>query len=306
MPCALGDGTAFNVRVRNVGEGCQETRVVRAGEASGTALACLVAKGCSVRPLDSPKRHTESKRPQERREEAPGSCAGGLAAIRLASHLGLVRRAGVRAPASKFRRFPTASPATRTSSRVQPRTLAHEHRASCAAATLIGTMTLIVDIASAARRLAAAEFQRWAETRTIFLSSEMQDLGALRARVAGALRDAGFSVVVFEDLGGRDEDAERAYLDGVARCDVDVGVLAHRYGTMLPSGRSPTHEEYLAATRLGKRVSFWLAADASGRQGNAVDFAQEVQAFHTTGQFADTEDLIGRLLQRLSEIAAEE
>ncbi len=44
---ALGDGTAFNVRVRNVGEGCQETRVVRA-EASGTALACLAAKGCSV------------------------------------------------------------------------------------------------------------------------------------------------------------------------------------------------------------------------------------------------------------------
>ncbi|HEX4435666.1 MAG TPA: hypothetical protein VH061_02620 [Solirubrobacteraceae bacterium] len=123
-------------------------------------------------------------------------------------------------------------------------------------------MTLIVDTASAARRLGAADFQRWAETRTIFLSSEMSDLSALRGRVAGALRDAGFSVVVFE--------------------------------------------EYLEARRLGKRVSFWLAGDASGRQGNAVDFAQEVKAFHTTGQFADTEDLVGRLLQRLSEIAAED
>lgn len=44
---ALGDGAAFNVRVRNVGEGCQETQVVRA-EVSGTAIACLGAKGRSV------------------------------------------------------------------------------------------------------------------------------------------------------------------------------------------------------------------------------------------------------------------
>jgi hypothetical protein len=43
----LADGAAFNVRVRNVGEGRQETRVVRA-EASGTAMACLAAKRRSV------------------------------------------------------------------------------------------------------------------------------------------------------------------------------------------------------------------------------------------------------------------
>jgi hypothetical protein len=167
-------------------------------------------------------------------------------------------------------------------------------------------MTLIVDTASATRRLVAEDFRRWAETRTIFLSSEMRELSALRARVANALREAGFSVVLFEDLGGRDEDAEHAYLDGVARSDVYVGMLADRYGTMLPSGRSPTHEEYLEARRLGKRISFWLARGASGRQGNAVDFAQEIQAFHTTGQFADTDDLVGRLLQRLAEIAADD
>jgi len=166
-------------------------------------------------------------------------------------------------------------------------------------------MTLIVDIASATRRLVADDFRRWAETRTVFLSSEMRGLSSLRAQVAGALRDAGFSVV-FEDLGGRDEDAERAYLDGVARADIYVGILADRYGTMLPSGRSPTHEEYLEARRLGKRISFWLTRDASGRQGNAVDFAQEVQAFHTTGQFADVNDLVRRVLQWLAEIAADD
>jgi uncharacterized protein DUF4062 len=170
----------------------------------------------------------------------------------------------------------------------------------------LGAMTLIVDTASATRRLGSGDVRRWAETRTVFLSSEMRDLGSLRAQVAGALRDTGFSVVVFEDLGGRDEDAERAYLDGVARSDIYVGMLADRYGTMLPSGRSPTHDEYLEARRLGKRISVWLARDASGRQGNAVDFAQEVQTFHTTGQFSDADDLVCRLLQRLAEIAADE
>jgi hypothetical protein len=167
-------------------------------------------------------------------------------------------------------------------------------------------VSLIVDSASAVRRLGPDEFSRWAATRTVFLSSEMRDLGPLRGVVADALRDAGLSVVMFEDLGGRDEDAVRAYLDGVARSDMYVGIVADRYGTMLPSGRSPTHEEYLEARRRGKRISFWLQRDASQRQGHAADFAQEVQAFHTTGQFTDADDLAKRLLQRLGEIAADD
>jgi hypothetical protein len=165
---------------------------------------------------------------------------------------------------------------------------------------------LLVDTSSASRRLAPEEFGRWASTRAVFISSEMRELGNLRARVAEALRAAGFSVVMFEDLGGRDEDAERAYLDGVARSDIYVGVLADRYGTMSPSGRSPTHEEYLEARRRGIRISFWLQRDSSNRQGNAADFAQEVQVFHTTGQFDDAEDLARRVVTRLAEIAADD
>jgi len=134
----------------------------------------------------------------------------------------------------------------------------------------------------------------------------MRELRPLRAAVVAALREAGFSTVAFEDLGGRDEDAARAYLDGVARSDLYVGIVADRYGTMLPSGRSPTHEEYLEARRRGKRVSFWLQRDATQRQGHAVDFAQEVQALHTTGEFVDADDLVRRLLSRLGEIAADD
>ncbi len=73
-----------------------------------------------------------------------------------------------------------------------------------------GGVPLLVDTASATRRLGPEEFARWAATRTVFISSEMRDLGELRRVLAATLRNAGFSVVMFEELGGRDEDAERA------------------------------------------------------------------------------------------------
>ena len=77
----------------------------------------------------------------------------------------------------------------------------------------------------------------------------MRELGPERRAVAAELSALGMRVVRFEDLGGRDDDAVTAYLDGVARSDVYLGVVADRYGTMLPSGRSPTHEEYREARR---------------------------------------------------------
>jgi hypothetical protein len=68
---------------------------------------------------------------------------------------------------------------------------------------------LLVDMASAVRRLAPDVFARWAATRTVLLSSEMRELGDLRQTVSRALRDAGSSVVVLAairerlDLEGR-------------------------------------------------------------------------------------------------------
>lgn len=140
----------------------------------------------------------------------------------------------------------------------------------------------------------------------MFVSSEMRDLSEYRRVLADRLREAGYTVVLFEDLGGRDEDAAQAYLSGVAQSDIYLGIVADRYGTMLQSGRSPTHEEYREARRLGRRISVWAHADGAQRQGNARDFLDEVRVFHTTGQFADSDDLAQRVLRRLAEIAADQ
>ena len=167
-------------------------------------------------------------------------------------------------------------------------------------------MTLLIDRASTARRLSGEELRRWAQEHSAFISSEMGQMGPERTELAEALRDLGMSVVVFEDLGGRDEDAVSSYLDGVARSDIYIGIVADRYGQMQSSGRSPTHEEYLYAEQNGKRISFWVSEDDAGRQGNTRDFVQEVQTFHTTGRFRDPQDLARRVVERMAEMAADD
>jgi hypothetical protein len=166
--------------------------------------------------------------------------------------------------------------------------------------------TLVIDRMSSSRRLSDDELRAWAETQRIFISSVMADLVPERQGLATMIRDLGATPVLFEDFGGRDEGAQQAFLSGVARSDIYVGILADRYGTMTPTGRSATHEEYEEAIRLDKRISVWVRDAGANRQGNARDFIDEVRVFHTTGSFADAGDLVRRVRHRLLEIAADD
>lgn len=167
-------------------------------------------------------------------------------------------------------------------------------------------MGLLIDGASAARQLDEGEFRAWCDGRGVFISSVMEELAAERRALAEALRRLGLRPVLFEDLGGRDETAQRAYLAGVGQAEIYIGIIAERYGTMQPSGRSPTHEEYRKAGELGRRISVWSREPAAGRQGDARDFLSEVQVFHTTGRFTDSADLLAGVEARLREIAADD
>lgn len=164
---------------------------------------------------------------------------------------------------------------------------------------------LLIDRSGRPAPLSDEDLRRWATTQAVFVSSEMGGLREERRALAGRLRALGFEVVLFEDLGGRDDDAQTAYLEGVARSDIYLGLVADRYGTMLPTGRSPTHEEYREARRLGLSIAVWVAAEGSGRQGDARDFISEVRTFHTTGMWETTDQLVASLEARLHELAAE-
>jgi hypothetical protein len=169
-----------------------------------------------------------------------------------------------------------------------------------------GSTALLIDRSQRATPPDPAAVQAWAAANAVFLSSEMGGLRTERQAVAGALRDLGLEVVMFEDLGGRDEDARTAYIDGVARTDIYVGLVADRYGTMLPSGRSPTHEEYREARRRGLHIAVWVAADGSSRQGDARDFIAEVRTFHTTGSWEAADALVTSVVSRMRQLAGEE
>jgi hypothetical protein len=175
-------------------------------------------------------------------------------------------------------------------------------------------MALTIDLAAAAPHLADAEFAAWASSQTIFLSSVMGELASERRELVAALRAAGLQEVRwFEELGGRDEAAQEAYLTEVRASTIYLGLLGDEYGAMLPTGDyagfSATHAEYLEARDSGKRISFW-ARDPGGagdvREGNARKFLNDVRAFHVTGSFRSIDDLGPGVLRRLREIAVED
>ena len=84
----------------------------------------------------------------------------------------------------------------------------------------------------------------------VYVSSTKHDLEAHRKRVIEALEEAGYDCSAMEKYPAFDERPLRFCRDDVARCDVYIGIFAHRYG-FRPAGRndnplnkSITHLEY--------------------------------------------------------------
>lgn len=147
------------------------------------------------------------------------------------------------------------------------------------------------------------DFEAWARGQRIFVSSVMTEFAEERAALAASIRALGATPVLFEQFGGREADPEAAYLEEVRGSDVYVGLLGRRYGRPAVKGFSATHAEYLEAEHAGLRISAWAAA-VDDREGHEQSFLTEIQTFHTTGNFASTEQLVDGVGGRLREIAA--
>lgn len=161
---------------------------------------------------------------------------------------------------------------------------------------------LIVDRSRPAR-ITDEDFRSWAESQTIFVSSVISGMERERAAIGDVLGALGAQAIFFEKFGGRDDDAESAYLDGVRGSDIYVGVLGPRYGRPAPSGYSATHAEYDEALAHGLRISIWVTdQDLDGRQR---DFLEAIQVFHTTGSYDSPTRLAESVVMRLRELAAE-
>lgn len=162
---------------------------------------------------------------------------------------------------------------------------------------------LIIDHAASTTRPDAEDLRTWMAEQKVFISSVMAGMEDLRIKVADAIREVGATPVYFEDFGGRDDDAEAAYLGEVASSTIYVGVLGRRYGRLLKSRLSATHEEYREAERRGLHISAW-AVRGDDFQADQADFLAEVRLFHTTGAYSGPDDLSLAVARRLREIAA--
>ncbi|MBM2823964.1 MAG: hypothetical protein HW413_2710, partial [Thermoleophilia bacterium] len=109
---------------------------------------------------------------------------------------------------------------------------------------------MIIDPTGAPRRPEPDRVQLWLGEHRIFISSAMADTIDDRDAVAAAVKDEGAQTIRFEEL-GRDANAEAAYLEGVDRSTIYIGILAEQYGRLLETGFSATEAEYVRAREQG-------------------------------------------------------
>jgi Domain of unknown function (DUF4062) len=164
---------------------------------------------------------------------------------------------------------------------------------------------LLVDRGAATEPLADEEFRIWASNQRVFISSVMDELEVERRSTADRLQALGCEPVLFERFGGREDDAEAAYVHEVTASSIYIGILGRRYGRLLQTRYSATHTEYLAAEEHGLRVAIW-AKEVDDREGHEQSFLEEVRAFHTTGIFGTADELLDDVSRRIRRIAAED
>ena len=122
----------------------------------------------------------------------------------------------------------------------------------------------------------------------VYLSSTYNDLIEHRAAAVRAIRKAGFDCNAMEEYAASDERPLDYCLRDVAKCDVYVGLFAHRYG-FIPEGRqeSITQLEYREAkSRQIPALIFLLAPDHPWEDGfrDSGEQAEKLASLRSTLQ----------------------
>lgn len=138
----------------------------------------------------------------------------------------------------------------------------------------------------------------------VFISSVVTGFEAERDAAAEASATLGCEVRRCEDFGALERSPQEACLKGVRWADAVVLILGERYGGLLPSGISATHEEYHEARNRGTALAFVQTnADSELRQRDFVDEVRDWQGGLTTESFADPDELQRKVTRALHDFA---
>ena len=144
----------------------------------------------------------------------------------------------------------------------------------------------------------------------IFISSVQKEFKderrALKEYILGdALLSRFFEVFLFEDLPASDRHPNQAYLDGVKKSNIYLGLFGDDYGVVDKNGMSPTNQEFLLAQQLGlPRLIFVKGNDDSGRDPKMQNLMKLVGKQVIRRRFQSASDLISSVYASLVDYLA--
>ena len=137
----------------------------------------------------------------------------------------------------------------------------------------------------------------------VFISSVRTGLEIERDALPGLIRAIGHEPIRFEDFTAQPIPSREACLRGVDAADVYILLLGSAYGATFPeTGKSATHEEYVAATTKGiPRLVF--RKNNVDADTDRTAFITEVETYSTglfRGSFDDAVDLQSKVVTALN------
>lgn len=138
----------------------------------------------------------------------------------------------------------------------------------------------------------------------VFISSVVTGFEAEREAAAKAAVTLGCEVRRCEDFGALETSPQEACIEGVRWADAVVLMLGERYGGVLPSGISATHEEYREARSRGTALAFVQTnTDFEPGQREFVGEVRDWQGGLNTESFVDPDELHRKVTRALHDFA---
>ena len=150
--------------------------------------------------------------------------------------------------------------------------------------------------------------------KNVFISSTFIDLEEYRKEIWQLLSQYNVNVLGMEQFGARKETPLETCINEVERSDIYVGIIAQRLGSIEPnSTKSYTQLEYEKAVELDKEILIYLIDEENalvkpvhidyGKNHEQLNnFKKLLREKHTVDSFRDSQDIVGKLKSRLSDI----
>lgn len=101
-----------------------------------------------------------------------------------------------------------------------------------------------------------------------------------------------FEVCIFEDMPASGSDPNTSFLSEVERCDVFIALFGDEYGKAHKNGFSPTHQEYIHASKLQKiRLVYVKGRDDAKRHPKMLALIQQAEKQTVRRRFDDPHEL---------------